>query len=127
MPQKAKQRVPSPRDEIVLQYFRCIDKKDVEGALSLFDDDAVVYEPFSNVRDGLRGRHAIEPFLKVAMMANSNFKRIINLEGDSVKKNEVTALVTFEKGDKTRGRFTFEFAPPDSAGVNRIKKLHIEF
>jgi hypothetical protein len=35
-------------------------------------------------------------------------------------------LITFEKGEKVKGRFTFEFTEDDS-GAKRIKSLHIEF
>jgi hypothetical protein len=128
MPLNAKERMPVSRNDIILEYFKCIDRKDIEGALNLFDHDAAVYEPFSNIGDGLRGRRAIEPFLKVAMMANSDFKRVIRIEKSSNKKDSVTAFVTFEKGDKTIGKFTFEFTPDDGSPKGKmIKSLRIEF
>jgi hypothetical protein len=114
-------------NDIIKQYFKCIDNKDVYGALELFDFEAVVYEPFSNIRDGLKGRSAIEPFLKVAMMANSNFKRVIRIESDPIAKDKITALVTFERGDKTNGRFTFEFTPDGSQAEKKILSLRIVF
>jgi hypothetical protein len=126
---KSKESRPLTGEEIVARYFRYIDSKDLDGILDLFDYDAVVYEPFSKVGGGLHGRSATEPFLKVAMMANSELRRTVKIE--KTKKannnnNRITALITFEKGEKVKGRFTFEFIEDDS-GEKRIKSLHIEF
>jgi hypothetical protein len=124
---KSKESRPLTGEEIVARYFRYMDNKDLDGILDLFDYDAVVYEPFSKVEE-LHGRSAIEPFFKVAMMANNELRRTIKIE--KTKKannnNEITALTTFEKGDKVKGRFTFEFIENDS-GEKRVKSLHIEF
>lgn len=117
--------MPLTSEEIVYQYFKCIDSKDLNGILDLFDYDAVVYEPFSNITGGLKGKSSIEPFLKVAMMANTSLQRAIKIEKPT-KPNKVTALITFEKGDKVKGKFTFEFEDAP-AGVKKIKTLHIEF
>ncbi len=110
------------------RYFRYIDSKDIDGLLDLFDYDAVVYEPFSKV-EGLHGRSAIEPFLKVAMMANSELRRAVKIE--KTKKtginNEITALITFEKGEKVKGKFTFQFTDDGDSREKKIKSLHIEF
>jgi ketosteroid isomerase-like protein len=56
---------------IVYEYFRLIKYKDIHGLLSLFADDAIVHEPFSNIPEGLQGKAAIEPFLEIAMMASN--------------------------------------------------------
>jgi hypothetical protein len=127
MPQNVKEPVSLSGNDIILQYFKCIDNKDLEGALDLFDFDAVIYEPFSNISKGLKGRSAIEPFLKVAMMASNNLKRVIEIEKTPVSKDKITALVTFEKGDKTRGKFTFEFTHDNSQRQKKIRSLHIVF
>jgi hypothetical protein len=127
MPQNVREPLPGSGNDIIMQYFKCIDKRDLEGALELFDYDAIIYEPFSNITDGLRGRLAIEPFLKVAMMANSNFKRIIEIEKNPTKKDTITALITFEKGDRTKGRFTFEFTSGEPGKGKKIKSLQIAF
>jgi ketosteroid isomerase-like protein len=127
---KSKESRPLTGEEIVARYFRYIDSKDLDGLLDLFDYDAVVYEPFSKVGGGLHGRSAIEPFLKVAMMANSELRRTVKIEkttkANNNNNNEITALITFEKGEKVKGRFAFEFTENDS-GEKRIKSLHIEF
>jgi ketosteroid isomerase-like protein len=122
---KSKESRPLTGEEIVVRYFRYIDSKDIDSMLDLFDYDAIVYEPFSKV-GGLRGRSAIEPFLKVAMMANRELRRTVKIEKTKANDNEITALITFEKGEKVKGRFTFEFTEDDS-GAKRIKSLHIEF
>ena len=124
---KSKESRPLTGEEIVARYFRYMDNKDLDGMLDLFDYDAVVYEPFSKVEE-LHGRSAIEPFFKVAMMANNELRRTIKIE--KAKKadnnNEITALTTFQKGDKVKGRLTFEFIEDDSR-EKRIKSLYIEF
>jgi hypothetical protein len=121
---KVKEQMPLTGEDIIHQYFKCIDAKDLSGILDLFDYDAIIHEPFSNITGGLRGKSSIEPFLKVAMMANSNLQRNIKIEKSS-KKDKLVALVTFEKGDKVKGRFTFEFN--GQTGKEKIKSLNIEF
>lgn len=112
-------------EEVIHEYFRCIDSKDLSGILDLFDFDATIHEPFSNIKEGLKGRSSIEPFLKVAMMANSSLQRSIKIE-KQVKPNRLVAFVTFAKGDKIMGKFTFEFTDANGNG-KKIKSLNIEF
>ena len=127
---KSKESRPLTGEEIVARYFRYIDSKDLDGLLDLFDYDALVYEPFSKVGGGLHGRSAIEPFLKVAMMANNELRRTVKIEkttnANNNNNNEITAMITFEKVEKVKGRFTFEFTENES-WEKRIKSLHIEF
>ena len=120
-----KEQRPLSGEEIVDQYFKCITDKDVGGILDLFDYDGVLYEPFSKMQ-GLRGHAQIEPFLKVAMMANTSLKRAVKIEKTS-SPNRVTAQVLFEKGSKVSGTFAFEFTEPDERGERKIKSLRIEF
>lgn len=122
---RPKVQLPQTEEQVIHQYFKCIDSKDPASIVDLFDYDAVVYEPFSNIKGGLKGRSAIEPFLKVAMMANSNLNRTIQIE-KPIRSNKATAIVTFERGDKVKGKFVFEFQN-DSAGVKKIKSLRIQF
>ncbi len=110
-------------EQMVDTYFQLISKKDVDGLLDLFAEDAVVYEPFSNADDGLRGKSAIEPFLKVAVMANAGLRRTIEFADRS--KNSITALVTFERGGTVHGKFAFKFVM-DEIG-RKIKVLTITF
>jgi ketosteroid isomerase-like protein len=125
---KTNERTPPTNEEMVTQYFKFIENKDIGGILELFDYDATVYEPFSKSK-GLQGKSSIEPFLKVAVMANSKMKRTIEIQKSSNKReadpNRVVALITFEKGDSTTGRFTFEFT--NNGTEKKIKSIHIEF
>lgn len=138
---------------IVYQYFRLIKQRDINGLLSLFADDAVLCEPFSNISAGLQGKSAIKPFLEIALMANSGLTHSIAIEkpptrnnnNDKANKerhykdddnttNKITALVTFQRGDSLRARFTFEIVPiltEYSAGIHssrkKIQRLNIQF
>lgn len=114
--------------DIVFEYFRLIKNRDLEHLLDLFAYDAVVYEPFSKLAGGLRGRSAIKSFLKVAIMANDALKHDIIIEkkpqttmddtsgnkddntisyGKNNSNKSITALVTFERGDSATARFSF--------------------
>jgi ketosteroid isomerase-like protein len=55
---------------IVFEYFKLVKNKDIESLMELFAPDAIVYEPFSKITGGLKGKRAIESFLRVAIMAN---------------------------------------------------------
>jgi len=124
---KVKVRMPLAGEDVVYQYFKCIDSKDLGGILDLFDYDATVYEPFSNIKGGLKGRSSIEPFLKVALMANTDLRRKIKIEKLSKPNaNRVVALITFEKGEKVKGKYTFGLEDDPTDG-KKIKSLRIEF
>lgn len=115
--------------QIIHRYFELIGRKDVDGILELFaDTDPVVYEPFSNEKEGLRGKDDIKSFLRVAVMANEGLKRKIDFSNG--RDGSVTAEVTFERGTTLHGRFTFSFV--DEAGTTKerarkIKSLRIRF
>jgi hypothetical protein len=42
--------------------------------MDLFAPDAIVFEPFSKMTGGLKGKRAIESFLRVAIMANDTLQ-----------------------------------------------------
>ena len=134
--------------EIILQYFRLLQTKDINGLKNLFWHDAIVYEPFSKMEKGLRGWSQIEPFLKVAIMANESLSSKIIVEGpgllkdtnsednpdnDNANKNSdiVEALVTFQKDEAIEAKFRFELSSQtnavDSSKQKKIKALHIQF
>lgn len=150
---ESKKEFPTKK-EIVVQYFRLIQRKDVEGLKDLFWSDAVVFEPFSKLEEGLRGWSQIEPFIRVAIMANESLSYRIALEefeGKDKKKkyikniqdskgnnnnnntNEVIeSLVTFQKDDVVKAKFRFELSKSVNSGTSnsdqkKIKSLHIEF
>jgi ketosteroid isomerase-like protein len=111
-------------EQLVNHYFYLISRKDVQGLLELFADDAAVYEPFSNVKEGLRGKSAIEHLLKVAVMANAGMRKTIEFINKS-SEDSITALVTFERGDTIKGKFTFNFVLLDIG--RKITMLTIRF
>lgn len=130
--------------EIISQYFRLLQKKDIEGLKDLFWSDAIIYEPFSKMEHGLRGWSQIEPFLKVAIMANESLSSKITLEGltkDNLKDKQkqdadknsdiIEALVTFQKDKAIEAKFRFELSNQTNLfGISKqkkIKALHIQF
>lgn len=119
-------------EQMVNRYFQLVGNRDVHGLLDLFADDAIIYEPFSNVQNGLQGKTAIENFLKVAVMANTGMNRTITFieEDDKNKKlqegeESIAALVTFERGDNVTAKFTFHFVMTPVG--RKIKMLKIQF
>lgn len=133
--------------EIILQYFRLLQTKDMDGLKNLFWHDAIVYEPFSKMEQGLRGWSQIEPFLKVAIMANESLSSKIVVEDPGPLKDTdsedkpnnnnankdsdiVEALVTFQKDETIEAKFRFELSSQtnivDSSKQKKIKALHIQ-
>ena len=132
--------------EIISQYFRLMQNKNIDGLKDLFWSDAIVYEPFSKVEQGLKGWSQIEPFLKVAIMANESLSNKITFEESSRIRNEdqngkkdngnshndtVEALVTFQKDNVVTAKIRFELSnqsnPVDNSEQKKIKTLHIQF
>ena len=133
--------------EIISQYFRLLQSKDIDGLKNLFWHDAIVYEPFSKMEQGLRGWSQIEPFLKVAIMANESLSSKITVKGPGLitdknlkdkqdnNANEtsdiIEALVTFQKDKSIEAKFRFEISNKtntiDNSRQKKIKALHIQF
>lgn len=99
--------------EIVYEHVRLIKNKDIDRLLDLFVDDVIIYEPFSNIQGGLRGKSAIKPFLEIVLMASDGLQNKIEFEEQQQQKqrqstdNRVTALVTFERGERVQAQFEF--------------------
>lgn len=108
-------------EDIVRRYFKLIESKNLDDLVDMFDYDATLKEPFSNMPE-LRGRSEISAFLKVALMANSDMRRKLEIKSNE-KTGKTRALVTFEKGDKLRGQFAFDIDP----ATKKIRALKIEF
>jgi hypothetical protein len=117
--------MPLTGEQIVAHFFRCIDSKDVDGILDLFDYNAIIYEPFSNITGGLKGKSSIESFLKVVIMASNNLQRRVKFENTS-RPDRIKVLITFEKGGRVKSLFTFEFQD-NEGNEKKIKSLRIEF
>jgi hypothetical protein len=129
--------------EIIAEYFRLIQSKDIEGLKDLFLPNAIILEPFSKLEEGLRGWSQIEPFIKVAIMANESLSyRIafeefddqdmknkyikdmqINKENNNTNNNTdiVETLLTFEKGQTLKAKFRFELSN-ETDTINSSKK-----
>jgi hypothetical protein len=129
--------------EIIAEYFRLIQSKDIEGLKDLFLPNAIVLEPFSKLEEGLRGWSQIEPFMKVAIMANESLSyRIafeefddqdiknkyikdmqINKENNTNNNNTdiVETLLTFERGQTLKAKFRFELSN-ETDTINSSKK-----
>lgn len=134
-------------NEIISQYFRLLQSKDIDGLKNLFWHDAIVYEPFSKMEEGLKGWSLIEPFLKVAIMANESLSSKITVKDPGLITNKnlkdkqdnnanensdiVEALVTFQKDKSIEAKFRFELSDQtntvDSSRQKKIKALHIQF
>jgi hypothetical protein len=126
--------------ETVYEYFRLVKNKDINRLLNLFADDAIIYEPFSNIQGGLRGKGAIKPFLEIVLMANDGLKNEIEYEEEGHQQeqkqqstdNRVTALVTFERGESVQARFEFELGEKEKENydfhrLKKIQSLYIQF
>jgi hypothetical protein len=133
--------------EAISRYFRLLQNRDIDGLKNLFWSDAVIYEPFSKMDQGLRGWSQIEPFLKVAIMANESLSSKITVEetglikdknlkdkqkNDANENNDIVeALVTFQKDKLIEAKFRFELSSQsntvDSSTQKKIKALHIQF
>jgi acyl-CoA hydrolase len=133
--------------KIIEEYFRLVKCKDIEGLKDLFWPDAIVYEPFSKLEQGLRGWSQIEPFLKIAIMANESLlhrilikeiknKNNINkdlqiYEENNTNNNDIVeALLTFQKGQTLKAKYKFELSNAFqniNSSENKIRSLHIQF
>ena len=119
--------IPS-NEQLVNESFKLISKNDIGGLLKLFSDDAVVYEPFSKVQEGLHAKTAIEDFLKVSIMATEGLKKIISFEDK--KEDRITDKVIFEREDTIKGKFSFHFgimSTPSPFERKKIKSVVIQF
>lgn len=130
---------------MVFDYFRLIERKDIEGLLRLFADDAIVYEPFSKEKAGLKGKATIRDFLLVTIFADPGTYQIIEFSNgylestklEGKETDEISAIVTFGSEGILKGKFHFKFiieieVLEDKNGLNmtmpskRIKELRIE-
>ncbi|MCC2648725.1 MAG: hypothetical protein K0R16_1528 [Nitrososphaeraceae archaeon] len=99
------------------------------------------------MEQGLRGWSQIEPFLKIAIMANESLlhrilikeiknKKNINkdlqiYEENNTNNNDIVeALLTFQKGQTLKAKFKFELSNElqnINSSENKIRSLHIQF
>jgi len=131
-------RIPLPANKsVAYEYFKHLKNKNITRLLNLFADDVTIHEPFvcCNINEGLKGKSAIKPFLEIAMIASDGMRQEIEFEKSRTNKNDaknqVTALVTFEKGGRVRTRYNFELSTESDSDVRhqgkKIETLRIEF
>jgi hypothetical protein len=113
---------------VVREYFRRIRSGDVQGTLSLFSDNAVVYEPFSKLKY-LSGKSEIEPFLSSVVMANQGLDYGLKIEKNNQGDNTaVIADVIFRKEGSISCRITFQLENTRAdKSVRTIKLMDIQF
>ncbi len=116
---------------LALQYFKYLEKKDIDRLLLMFDDEAEIYEPISK-HGVVSGKTAIEMFLKFMTGINATLK---------YKITSVTPPFGTQEGPKATAdllvksygivlyhhTFTFNpFATIEPSGRNAIRRLDIE-
>lgn len=110
------------KEDIIREYIQLLAKGDVFHLLSLFSDDAIIYEPFSK-KGEMHGKSEIESFLQVATAAVKGMKSSIAVDKNSTP-NRIRALCTFRKGNKINMMLVMEFSS-ENEDYDKIKTLHI--
>lgn len=128
----SKDRRMLDNEDVLIQYFALLSGGKIDRLLELFTDDAVIYEPFSKAGE-LRGKEAIEDFLKIAAMIARGVKChhvvVINRNiRDGQKKRSMSAICAFGAGDGAiKMHFNIQFGSEDPRNVeyNKIRSLSI--
>lgn len=132
-------------EQMVYDYFKFIDRKDLGSLLRLFAEDAIVYEPFSNEEEGLKGKDVIQDFLLITILADAGTYRTIEFSNgyhdggktEGKETDEISAVVMFGSNSAMKGKFNFKFIIETEVLENRrglsmtipskrIKELHIQ-
>ena len=116
-------------NQLIIKYFSLIQDKDVNNLLELFTDDAIVYEPFSKMLQGLHGKTQIESFFRIMILSCDNVNWEISIEYmniNSTKNEVISVLVIFVKEGKLKARFIFEITSKNK-DKKKIKTLDIRF
>ena len=114
--------------DIVKNFFSLIEQRDIDGLVDLFDEDCVVYEPFSK-ENGLQ-KNNLKPFFQVLVNTNNDITREVSFLDKDNQFNEIETLVTFNKDGMLRAKFIFNIKHySDDFGIelNKIETLHIDF
>jgi ketosteroid isomerase-like protein len=119
-----------PSKNTVYGYFRAIKEKDIDNLVDMFEDDAVIHEPFS--KEGqLQDKRNFRSFFQIVCMANEGLEHDIFFE-DATDDNGTSVLCTFQKGETVCARFSFRFSSStrmNAKGIieRKIEKLQIQF
>jgi hypothetical protein len=118
-----------PSKNTVYSYFRAIKEKDIDNLIDMFEDEAVIHEPFSKEAQ-LRDKRDFKSFFQIVCMVNEELEHELFFE-DATDDNRTSVLCTFQRGETVWGRFSFGFGPStrtNSKGIieRKIEKLQIQ-
>jgi ketosteroid isomerase-like protein len=119
-----------PNKKTVYSYFRAIKEKDIDNLIDMFEDDAVIEEPFSKEAQ-LQDKRNFRSFFQIVCMANEELEHDLFFE-DVTDDNGTSVLCTFQRGETACARFSFRFSSStrmNAKGIieRRIAKLQIQF
>ncbi|MGD1837928.1 MAG: nuclear transport factor 2 family protein [Nitrososphaeraceae archaeon] len=106
----------SIKKNIIMKYFRFVQIGDLDNLLELFDEDIIIYEPFSKIKKGLKGKQNITSFLKIAIFSTKDMR--YDLKFESINNNLNSVLVRYKKNGEKNFKFNFKFV-----SLNRIVKI----
>ena len=96
-----------PSKNTVYSYFRAIKDKDIDKLVDMFEDDAVIQEPFSK-EDQLRNKRNFKSFFQIVCMASEVLEYDLYFE-EETDDNGTSVLCTFQRGETVCARFCFRF------------------
>ena len=119
-----------PSKNTVYSYFRAIKENDIDNLIDMFEDDAVIQEPFSKEAQ-LQDKRNFRSFFQIVCMANEELEHDLFFE-DEPDDNGISVLCTFQEGETVCVRFSFRFSPSSRMNAKgmierRIAKLQIQF
>jgi hypothetical protein len=119
-----------PDKNTVYSYFRAIKENDIDNLVDMFEDEAVIHEPFSKEAQ-LRDKRDFKSFFQIVCMANEELEHDLFFE-DATDENGTSVLCTFQRGETVCARFSFRFGPStrmNTKGIieKKIEKLQIQF
>ena len=119
-----------PIKNALYSYFRANKEKDIDNLVDMFEDDAVIHEPFSKEHQ-LRDKRDFKSFFQIVCMASEGFDYDLYFE-EGTDDNRASVLCTFQRGETVCARFCFQFG--SSTRMNRkgmierkIEKLQIQY
>lgn len=120
-----------PEKNTIQSYFRAIKRKDIDNLVDMFEDEAVIHEPFS--KEGqLRDKRDFRPFFQVICMAIEELEHDLLIEDVTDEDDVLSVLCTFQRGETVCVRFSFRFGPNSRMNIKgvmerKIQKLQIQF
>ena len=102
----------------IQNYFRAIRRKDINNLVDMFEDEAVIHEPFSKEVQ-LRDKLDFRPFFQVICMAIEELKHDLLIE-EATDENGLSVLCTFQRGETVCARFNFQFGPNSRLNTNGV-------